>query len=140
MENLKERLNPGGWELSTWKKFFVIAGLWNFSFAIPAFLMPAFNFRLVYGIHTNDFYHLWLNTAFFMVVFIFGVAYLMIAYDPPRNSGLIIMGIIGKTVVGISFYYLYAVDRVTALPVMGGTGDLIFTFYFIFYLFMGPKE
>ena len=40
MGNAKEKLDPRGWELATWKKFFVIAGLWNFSFAILAFLMP----------------------------------------------------------------------------------------------------
>lgn len=140
MENVKKRLDPRGWELAAWKKFFVIAGLWNFAFAVPAFLMPALNFRLVYGFSTGDFYHIWLNTVFFVVVFIFGIAYLMIAYDPPGNTGLIILGIIGKTVVGISFYYLYAIDRVTILPVLGGTGDLIFTFYFICYLVLGPKE
>ena len=140
METTKHRLDPRGWEPATWKKFFAIAGLWNFSFALPAFFMPALNFRLVYGFSTGDFYHLWLNTVFFVVVFIFGIAYLMIAHDPPNNTGLIILGIIGKTVVGISFYYLYAIDRVTILPVLGGTGDLIFTGYFISYLVLGPKK
>ncbi|MFZ5564061.1 MAG: hypothetical protein ACOZBW_08400 [Thermodesulfobacteriota bacterium] len=140
MEKVKKRLDPRGWELAVWKKFFAIAGLWNFSFALPAFLMPALNFRLVYGFSTGDFYHLWLNTVFFVAVFIFGIAYLMIAYNPPKNTGLIILGIIGKTSVGAGFYYLYAIDRVTILPVLGGTGDLIFTLYFICYLVLGPKK
>ena len=107
MRLTKENLNPYEWNLSNWKTFFVIAGLWNFSMAIPAFLMPRFYAWLMYGFHTDNFYILFLNTVFFAAVFLFGIGYIMIAYDPPRNTAIVVLGIIGKILVGGIFYIFF---------------------------------
>ena len=140
MKMLRERLNPTTWGYQTWRKFFLIASLWNFSFVVPALLFPSLEVRLMYGFRTDDFYILFLNTTFFLTVLVFGIGYLIIAYDPGKNLGIVLLGIIGKTMVGIGFYYLYSIDRVTLMPVFGGTGDLLFTLYFIYYLAKGPKS
>ena len=140
MEIRRERLNPIKWGYQTWRKFFLIAAMWNFSFAFPALLFPSLEVRLMYGIQTSDFYILYLNTAFFLTVLVFGIGYLIIAYDPGKHLGIVLMGIIGKTMVCIGFYYLFSIDRVTLLPVFGGTGDLLFTLYFIYYLKKGPRS
>ena len=137
---MKFKLYPSNWDYQTWRKFLVIAGIWNFSFALPALLFPSFMVRLMYGFQTSDFYILYLNSSFFGTFLIFGIGYLLIAYDPGKNLGIVLLGIIGKTIVGIAFYYLYNMDRVTIMPVLAGTGDLIFTFYFIYYLTRGPRS
>ena len=102
--------------------------------------MPKFYFFIMYGVHTDDFYRLFLNTVFMIVVLIFGIGYLIVAYDPPARKGIIFLGAMGKIVVGIMFYYLLAIDRVTLLPPLAGTGDLIFTLYFVHYLVKGHQE
>jgi len=137
---LRERLNPTKWDYQAWRKFFLIAALWNFTFIPPALLFPSFEVRLMYGLKTSDFYILYLNTAFFLTVLVFGIGYLIIAYDPGKNLGIILMGIIAKTMVGIGFYYLFSIDKVTLIPVFGGTVDLLFTLYFIYYLIKGPRS
>jgi len=137
---LKERLNPINWDYPSWRKFFLIAGLWNFSFVLPAVLFPSLIVRLAYGLQTSDFYILFLNTAFYLAVFVFGIGYLIIAYDPGKHLGIIVMGIIGKSMVFFGFFYFYIIDRVTLLALSGGTGDLLFTFYFIYYLMNGPRS
>lgn len=134
------RLYPPNWDYQTWRKFFVIAGIWNFSIALPSLLFPSFAMRLTYGFQTSDFYILYLNSSFFATVLIFGIGYFIIAFNPGKNLGIVLLGIIGKTTVGIAFYYLYHMDRVTIMPVLGGTGDLIFTLYFIYYLIRGPRS
>ncbi|MBU0994842.1 MAG: hypothetical protein KJ737_20310 [Proteobacteria bacterium] len=140
MEKSIKRLNPGIWSLSNWKQFFVIAGIWNFCYTVPALTMPKFYFYMMYGFETVDFYKIYLNSVFFVAVGIFGIGYFIIASDPPKHKGIIVLGIIGKTAVAGLFYYLYAIDRVTFLPPMGGTGDLIFTGYYTYYLFKGPES
>lgn len=140
MEGLKEKINPRNWDLSEWRTFFVIAGLWNFSFSLPAFIMPNFCIRLMYGFQTDNFYIIFLNTVFFVTVFLFGIGYFMIAYDPPKNTALAALGIIGKILVGFLFYYLYYIGRTTIMPPIVGTGDLIFTYYFLYYLVKGPRS
>jgi len=134
------RLNPKKWDYRTWRKFFYIAALWNFFFSIPALIFPSLQVQLMYGFKTTSFYILYLNTALFITVLIFGIGYFMIAQAPEKNLGLVKLGIIGKTVVGVGFYALFSAGRVTFIPVLGGTGDLIFTFYFITYLLAGPRS
>ena len=68
---MKFKLYPSNWDYQTWRKFFVIAGIWNFSFALPALLFPSFMVRLMYGFQTSDFYILYLNSSFFGTVLIF---------------------------------------------------------------------
>jgi len=140
MNNLERTMDLRGWDLSAWKKFFVVAGLWNFSFVLAAFLMPVFFIRLMYGIHTDNFYIIYLNLAFFVAVALFGIAYFMIAIDPPANTNLVILGIIGKTAVAFTFYYLFAIGRISFLAILAGTGDLLFALYFLHYLVKGPRE
>ena len=137
---LRERIHPLKWDYQTWRKFFLIAALWNFSFVIPALLFPALIVRLAYGLQTSDFYILFLNTTFYLAVFVFGIGYLIIAYDPGKHLGIVLMGIMGKSMVFFGFLYLYSIDRVTLLALSGGTGDLLFTLYFIYYLMKGPRS
>ncbi len=140
MESIIQKLNPFIWDYPTWRKFFLISALWNFSGGIPAACFPALNMKLFYGISTSNFMAIHLNFAFWVTVILFGIGYLMIAYSPFQNRGLVILGILGKSLVAIGWYYLYIVDRATIVSVLAGTGDLIFTVYFIIYMIRAVEE
>lgn len=138
MGSMKDTLIPVNWDYGTWRKFFLIAALWNFSGAIPAIFSPALNMRLFYGVQTDNYYILFLDMVFWEAVSIFGVGYLMVAHNPGRNHGIVIMGIIGKTVVAANWYYLFGADRATMVAFLAATGDILFTFYFIYFLIRRP--
>ena len=100
-------MNPQSWNMADWRIFFVIAGMWNFSIALPALLMPRFYIRLMYGFRTDNFYIIMLNTVFFIIVSLFGAGYFMVACDPAKNTSVTVLGIIGKILVGGLFYYIF---------------------------------
>ncbi len=141
METIRVKLNPTAWGGEIWRKFFLVAALWNLSGAIPGILMPGLNLRLFYGIQTTDFHMLLLNTMFWGAVLVFGIGYLLVAKNPEKNPGIVVLGVISKTLVAVVWYYLYFFcdDRATILVVGGATGDVVFTGYFVYYLMRGAK-
>ena len=133
-------MNPLSWNYSTWQKFFAVSAAWNLIGAIPALINPRLNLIMFYGFSSDDYYTILLNRGFWASVFIFGIGYIIIAYDPGRSLGIIIMGIIGKIFVAITWFYLFAVDRAEISAVLAGGGDSIFTVFFILYLLRGPRS
>ncbi len=128
-------LNPLTWELQSWRLFFLIAGLWNLTGAIPAILSPANNLEKYYDVKTDDFMTVFLNRSFWIVILIFGIGYLLIAYDPGLFYGIIVMGIIGKIIVALNWYYLRGIGKAKKGVVFVATGDLLFTILFVLSLF-----
>ena len=127
------------WGYRSWRIFFAISAIWNFCGAIPALLFPETNLHQFYGIVTNDYYTIFLNRGLWLAVLLFGIGYAIVAYDPGRNLGIIIMGIMGKITVAIHWFYLFGIDKATGYAVFGATGDSLFTVFFIIYLVQGPR-
>ncbi len=128
-------MNPFAWDYSTWKWFFAFSALWNILGAAGALRDPADNLLKFYGIEIDDYYTLMLNKMIWQVILIFGVAYMIAAFNPDKFVGIIILGIMGKILAAYSFFKVYKEGRATLLPVFAGIGDSIFTLYFIAFLF-----
>ncbi len=127
--------NPLHWDYQVWQWFFVVSGVWNLIGATDGLLRPALNLEKYYNVKTDDYYTLFLNRSFWWCVLIFGVGYLLIAYDPVLFYGIIVMGIIGKVIVAANWYYLYLRGRAQTAVIFGATGDSIFTVFFVLALF-----
>jgi hypothetical protein len=141
MKIIKDKLNPTIWEYENWRKFFLVSALWNFLGAIPGIFFPALSMRLFYGVQVNDFHTLFLTSLFWSTVLIFGIGYLIVANAPIKNLGIIALGVIGKTIVAIAWFYIYFFcnDRATIVVVGAAAGDLIFAIYFSYYLIKRPN-
>ncbi|HUT55549.1 MAG TPA: hypothetical protein VM658_19315 [bacterium] len=123
-----------------WRRFFLVSGLWNLSGSIPVLIAPSLNLKLFYGLVSDDYYHLFLNRGLWWAVLIFGVGYLIAAWAPGRHLGIIVMGVLGKTVIAIHWFYLFSIDRATILALLAALGDSLFTVGFLLYLFFGPRD
>lgn len=142
MKNIMKKLNPTIWDYEIWRKFFLISAVWNFSGAIPGVFYSDFSMRLFYGIQTNNYHTLLLTALFFGAVFMFGIGYLIVAYAPEKNLGIIFLGSVSKAIMAIVWFYLYLFcnDRATIFAAVVATGDLIFAIYFGYYLAKGPRS
>jgi len=132
-------MNPLEWSYQGWRIFFLISGLWNLLGCIEGIVRPAKNMRRYYDIETNDYYTLFLNRAFWESVLVFGIGYLIIAYDPGKNLGLVIMGIIGKVIVAVTWLILFLRKKAKGSALFAAIGDSIFTIFFIVYLIGGVR-
>lgn len=128
-----------------WRLFFLVAGLWNLGGAIPALVSPRLNLQLMYGLSPTEESSLWfylelLNRGFWMAVLVFGIGYLIIATNPGKHLGIVVMGIIGKVLVALAWSYLFAIDKATGFAVFAAAGDSLFTIFFVLYLLRGPRS
>ena len=128
-------LNPLHWSYQAWQWFFVIAGCWNLLGAVDAILRPALNLEKYYGVQTDDFITIFLNRAFWIVVLIFGIGYFLIAINPILFYGIIVLGIIGKIAVAVSWIYLFKIGKGERISIFAASGDLLFTVFFLLCLF-----
>jgi len=136
------KLNPTIWDYEIWRKFFFVSAVWNFSGAIPSIFYPAFSMRLFYGVQTNNYHTLLLEALFFGAVLMFGVGYLIVAFAPEKNLGIIFLGVVSKALIAIIWYciFFFCNDCAAFFVVIVATGDMIFAIYFGYYLIKGPRS
>jgi hypothetical protein len=128
-----------------WRLFFLVSGIWNLSGAVPAIFWPGLNLNLFYAItefqdYPLNYYLVLLNRSFWIAVLVFGLGYLIIASNPGKHLGIVVMGIIGKVIVAVSWFYLFAMGKATGFAVFAAIGDSLFTVFFILYLVRGPRS
>jgi hypothetical protein len=132
-------VNPFEWGYQGWRLFFLISAVWNLFGSIDGILRPANNMLRYYSLETDDNYTLFLNRSFWGAVFVFGIGYLIIAYDPGKHLGIVAMGIIGKILVSVNWFYLYGIGRAKSPALFAAVGDSLFTLFFIVYLYGGAR-
>ena len=123
----------------SYKTFFTVAALWNFSAALLFVFMAMFSHKnLGFFLNIIPESFLWYY-LFLCLVAVFGVGYYWIGQDVHMNRNIIKMGIIGKTLVFILLTGGWLKGVVTILAAGAGAVDLVFTILFIQVL-MKTKE
>jgi hypothetical protein len=124
-----------------YKKLFFIAGLWNIVIAIPAWIGMIFQPEFAAGIFgmappTLLYpYH-----AMLWFVISFGVGYLIVSNDITKNHGIVVIGILAKTLYFIDCVITLSLKQANVLLLLIGIGDLIFACLFLEFLYTFGKE
>ncbi|MBU2552699.1 MAG: hypothetical protein KKB20_30075 [Proteobacteria bacterium] len=132
-------MNPLAWDYQTWRVVFLIAALMNFVGAAGALWRPAQNIKLMYGLENSPDLLLFLNRWLWWIVLLFGIGYLLIAWEPARFPGIVIMGAVGKALFAANWIYLRAHGRATNLVLFPSAWDTVFALLFLIYLIGGPR-
>jgi len=124
-----------------YKRMFFVGALWNYSFAIPGIFLPSFMLLLTYGpemdqsLLLGNYYAYWMYIFWFLAVAVFGIGYYIVSRDIEKNHGVVWLGIIGKLIFFIYLAASYFIGKATILALLAGTGDFIFTIFFISFLY-----
>ena len=116
---------------------FYVAALWNLAAASVALWAPAYHARVFFGSDQGlaspdaamNTQILWVSVAFF------GVGYWLVARDPSKNHGLVLIATLGKTYTAILWFGGFLLGTVTSFALLGAAGDLIFAAFFAYFLF-----
>ncbi len=118
-----------------YKKLFLIGGLWNLVLAFPAWLggiiLPAFTFG-IFGMAPTEMlfpYH-----AMFWFIMILGIGYIIVSCDITKNHGIVVMGILSKTLFFIDCVITLALKQANVVLLLIGIGDIIFACLFLEFL------
>lgn len=122
-------------EIAFFKTLFVIAALWNLAGGILGYFNPAYSFNLLFGRELADplFYAIYKGAS--GTTLIYFVGYLVVAFDPLKHTGIVLVGGIGKVGYATQLlkFYLGGIAGPSAFVVI--IGDFIFTLLFIYFYF-----
>lgn len=85
---------------------------------------------------TGVFYY----NGFMFSVMLFGIGYFIVGLDITRNHGIVLMSIIAKTLVFISFTIYYVMGVVTPFQLIVGAIDMATAFLFLEFLIWNKKQ
>ena len=118
-----------------YKSLFFIGGLWNLGGAIPSWLgaiyVPDFAFGSV-GMAVPGVLFPYL--AMYSFIITFGIGYIIVSRDIAKNHGIVVLGIIGKTLFFVQCAIAFASNEANLLLLLTGIVDVVFAALFLEFL------
>ncbi len=117
------------------KVLFISAALWNLSGALLGYFNTAYTFRIFFERELTDplvhavYQGAWGTT----LLYFFG--YLIVASNPVKHTGIVIVGGIGKVGFAIKLLQLYLAGIANPVVLIIISGDFIFTLLFLYYFY-----
>ena len=115
------------------KFIFVIAALWNLAGAGFGYFNTAYTFENFFSRELTDplIYDIYKGAWGTTFVYFFG--YLIVAYNPVKHTGIVIVGGIGKVGFAVKLLQLFLEGLASSIVLIVVVGDLIFMLLFLYY-------
>lgn len=118
------------------KVLFIVAALWNLIGAIFGYFNTAYTFNGFFARELTDplFYSIYQGAWGTTLVYFIG--YSIVAYNPLKHTGIVIVGLIGKIGFAISLLKFYLAGLAGSIVFIVIIGDFIFSILFFYYFFL----
>lgn len=131
-----EKLHPlSRKELSFFKAAFVLAAVWNLAGGILGYFNPEVAFHLLFDRTLTDPLYLDIYRGACGTTLVYFVGYAIVAYNPVRHTGIVLVGGIGKIGFAIQLLKFYAAGIANANALFVIIGDFIFFAFFVYYYY-----
>lgn len=122
-------------EITFFRILFVVAALWNFIGAIFGYFNTAYTFKGFFNRELTDplFYAIYQGA--WGTTLVYFVGYSIVAYNPLKHTGVVMVGGIGKVGFAISLLKFYLVGLAGSIVFIVIVGDFIFFLLFLYYFF-----
>jgi len=122
-------------EITFFKGVFIVSAIWNLIGAIFGYFNTAVTFNGFFNIELTDplFYAIYQGAWGTTLVYFIG--YLIVAYNPLKHTGIVIVGGIGKIGFAISLLKFYLAGLAGPVVFVVIAGDFIFALLFLYYFF-----
>jgi hypothetical protein len=120
-------------ELTFFKYMFLLAALWNLIGAGFGYFNTAYTFQHFFDRELSDplFHAIYQGSWGTTFVYFFG--YLIVAHNPVKHVGIVIVGGIGKLGFAVKLLQLYMAGLANSLIFIVIVGDFIFLLLFAYY-------
>jgi hypothetical protein len=120
-------------ELKIFKLMFLLAALWNLTGAVFGYFNTAYTFQNIFDRELSDPLFFAVYQGSWGTTFVYFFGYLIVAHNPVKHLGIVIVGGIGKLGFAIKLLQLYAAGIANSLVFIVIVGDCIFLFLFAYY-------
>ena len=120
-------------EVSFFRTLFIISALWNLIGAIFGYFNTAYTFQEFFNRELTDSLYYSIYQGAWGTTLVYFIGYSIVAYNPLKHTGIVIVGGIGKIGFAISLlkFYLSGIARSIVFVVV--VGDFIFALLFLYY-------
>lgn len=126
-------------ELILMRAFFIVAALWNFAGAIPGLMDTAVMFEREFGRALTDPVLIAVYRGAWGTAFLYGIGFLLVAYNPVRHTGIVFMGGLGKTLFALNLLFMFLNGWTSSFAVIVLLGDLVFVTLMLAYFWRLKK-
>lgn len=114
-----------------YRKLFFWGAIWNFMATVPFVL----GYRMLFPLlgMASPRYPVFL-LMFLGLCFVFGLGYYWVSLDIEQNHGIVMMGILGKTLVFVGLFWASVTGQVHVILLGPGLVDLIFALLYVEFL------
>jgi hypothetical protein len=118
----------------TWfKLLFLIAALWNFAGAVPGLADPQAMFAREFGYALSDPVMTAVYRGAWGTALIYGFGFVLVAFNPARHTGIVLMGGVGKLLFALNLLYMLQQGWASAFAYVVVIGDFVFVAAFCIY-------
>ncbi|MEO9802945.1 MAG: hypothetical protein ABJF04_06845 [Reichenbachiella sp.] len=120
-------------ELTTFKVIFITAALWNLIGAIFGYFNTAYTFNGFFDRELTDPLYYTIYQGAWGTTLVYFIGYSIVAYNPVKHTGIVIVGGIGKVGFAISLFKFYLAGLANSVVFIVIIGDFIFSLLFVYY-------
>lgn len=119
-----------------WKIVFLLAGIYTAGAVIPGIINPQSGATDFANQTIQDAYSLFFFQSLWITVLVFGLGYLLVASEPARYVGIVILGCMGKLLFAINVFYHYSIGSLSSMAFLAAIVDCIFVALFGVFIYL----
>jgi hypothetical protein len=122
-------------KINFFKVVFIVSAIWNLIGAVFGYFNTAYTFQLFFNKELIDPLIFAIYKGAWGTTFIYFFGYLIVAHNPLKHSGIVIVGGVGKIGFAIGLLQLYLAGIASSVVFIVIIGDFIFMLLFIQYFY-----
>lgn len=128
--NYSETLNSRFWKIT-----FLLAGIYTTIGVIPGIFNPEQALLDFTGQIIEEWSTVYFFKSLWITVFVFGIGFLLVALNPVKHIGIVILGFLGKLFFASNVLFQYANEKVSEVAMTAASIDFIFVLLFGIFIF-----
>lgn len=113
-------------DLVRWRLVFIAAAGWNLAGGLPGYLLPQEMFQHLFGVAISDPLMLSIYRGAWGTALLYFFGYLIVAYNPKKHTGIVMLGALGKFFFIWNLLGLYLAGKTTDFALVVIAGDSLF--------------
>ena len=122
-------------EITIFRIIFIISAIWNLIGAIFGYFNTAYTFKGFFNRELTDPLYYTIYQGAWGTTLVYFIGYSIVAYNPIKHTGIVIVGWIGKIGFAISLLKLYLSGIAGSIVFVVIIGDFVFALLFLYYFF-----
>ncbi len=122
-------------EITLFRVVFVLAALWNLAGGIIGYFNPAYGFELLFDRELADPLFAAIYKGACGTTLIYFIGYSVVALNPVRHTGIVLVGGIGKVGFAIQLMKFYSAGIANSNALVVIVGDFVFFLLFVYYFY-----